>query len=122
MCSCARSVILPANQFYVDRRLGHLHVEIFHRGAHDLRDRQVSEPFVIRRDDVPRRIFLAGLREHVLIGFHVVVPEFALFVVTIADLPVVRFIVQSRAESHELLFRADVQVELDHMRVVLSAQ
>ena len=56
----------------------------------------------------------------ILEGGHVIVPKASLLVVGLADLPVLGGIVQPLLEAPELLVLADVQVELENMRIVLD--
>jgi hypothetical protein len=41
-------------------------------------DNDAGKPFVVRRHDVPRRRFRGGVSNHVLGGFHIIVPMLAL--------------------------------------------
>ena len=111
---CERQLLSPC------RRQLELHV--LHRLGDDLRSRQVAEPLVIRRDDVPRRMRGAGFRQGLFIRFDVFRPQLALRVVRLADLPVAGGIVEPLLEALELLLGADMQEELENARAVQCQQ
>ena len=71
-CGCL--MVFLADGLQIDLRLGHPHAQVFHGGGDDLGHNQVAEPFVVGGDDVPRRIFGAGLGENVLKSLRVIVP------------------------------------------------
>jgi hypothetical protein len=48
-----RSMIHLPDRGDVDLRLRHLHPDVLERRADNLRDREIAEPFVIRRNDIP---------------------------------------------------------------------
>ena len=50
-------VIEPPNFLEVDRRLRQLQVHIIHGVGDDLRYGEIAKPFVIGRNDKPRRVF-----------------------------------------------------------------
>ena len=74
-------------------------------------DGEVAEPFVIRRDDVPRRFFSAAVCDSVLISGLVPFPVLALFKVGGGSFPVFGGIGQARVEAAVLLGAAHVQKE-----------
>jgi hypothetical protein len=62
----------------VECGFGVAELEAAERLAEDVRDGYVAEPLVVRRDDVPGSVLVAGAGEHVFIGGGVLVPEAAL--------------------------------------------
>jgi hypothetical protein len=115
-------VILAADVIEVDRRRGRFHAHVLHGGADDLRDREVAEPLVVRRDHVPRGALGRAFGQHVFVCRHVVVPEGPFLVVRIADLPLPRRVVEPLLEALELLVFRDVEEELHDRRVVLDQE
>ncbi len=59
-------VILAPDVGKVDRGWGEGELEPLHRVRHDLRNREVTKPLVVRRNDVPRRVFCTGRAHRVL--------------------------------------------------------
>src|SRR6266436_4080483 len=117
-----RSMIHLPDRGDVDRRFRHLHPDILERRADDLRDREIAEPFVIRRNDIPGRVLGGELPQYVLIGGYIVIPEVALLVVCIADLPSPCRIVETLLETLQLLFLGDVEEEFDDPGIVEKQQ
>ena len=115
-------VILAPDFREIDRRLGIAEAEVVHRAGHDLRHCQVPEPLVVRRNDVPGRMLGAGRRHGVLEGRDVVVPQRALGIVRLADLPVACRILEAFGETGELRVAIDVQVKLEDRGLVLGQQ
>ena len=62
----------------VNRRRWKREFELLHRVGDDLRDGEIAEPLVIRRDHVPGRVRRAGRVDRVLERLDVVVPKLAL--------------------------------------------
>src|SRR5271166_588907 len=65
--------------------------------------REISEPLVVRRDPVPRRLARAGRVHRVLERLDVVVPQRPFRIIGFADLPVARRVVEALREARELL-------------------
>jgi len=84
----------------------------------DARDQQVAKPLVIGGNDEPRRVLGAATRECFFVAGDVFVPEAALLVVGLADLPVLAGVVEPLFETLQLLFFGDVQEELENLRAV----
>jgi hypothetical protein len=89
-----RGVILPADIGEVHRRRRKRELEIVHRVSDHLRHCEIAEPLMIRRDHVPGGVLLAGRLDRILERLVVLVPERALGVVRLADLPVAMRIVE----------------------------
>ncbi len=68
---------LPLDLLRIDRRLGELQLHALQRFHDYVRYRQIPEPFFIRRNHEPRRVFRAAFRQRVFIRFGVVVPDSA---------------------------------------------
>ena len=92
-------MVLLADEFEIDLRLGRRDVHVLKGGGDDLRDGEIAKPLVISGDNVPGSVVGAGLVEDGFVGANVVVPEFALAVIVFADLPVARRIVKATLES-----------------------
>src|SRR5688572_30762584 len=86
------------------RECGIREVEGFHRFDDRLRDREVHGPLAVGGDHVPRGMWGGGLRDHLLVGRHVVVPTVALVDVVGGELPVLRGVLQAGEEAPALLF------------------
>ena len=114
----ALRVVEPPDLVEIDGRLRQLQFHVFHRVGDDLRDREIAEPFVVRRNDVPRRVLLRAVRERILESVDVVVPVVALAVVRRADLPLPSGIVEPLLEAGKLLVLRDVEKEFQDRRVV----
>jgi len=71
-------MVKPANLVQIDRRLWQLELHVFHRVGNDLRDSEIPESFVVRRNNVPRRIFGRALGKCRFESADVLVPKFAL--------------------------------------------
>ena len=76
-----------ANFLQIDCRLGQVEFHIFHRTRNDLGDRKIPEPLVVRGDDEPGRLFGRTLRKGGLERINVLIPKFALGIITVADFP-----------------------------------
>jgi hypothetical protein len=68
--------------------------------------------------DVPWRFGPAGGADHVLVGVHVLVPEFALRDVAHGELPALRGLIEPRQQAPALLLPGDVQKKLEHSHAV----
>ena len=102
--SALGGVVLAANLFNVDRRLWIFHVQRFKVLDDNARDGQIAEPFVIGRNDEPGRMRRAATGERVFIGGHIILPESALLIVGLADLPVFGGVVETILEALQLFF------------------
>ena len=98
-----RGVILAADVRDIDLRRRQLQSHVLHGVGDDLRHREIAEPFVVGRDDEPRRVLGARQRHGILVGRDVFRPQLALGIVALADLPVPRRIVEPLREARELL-------------------
>jgi hypothetical protein len=114
-----RRVVLAANIRDVDVRRRQLQPHVVHRVRDDLRYREVAEPLVVCRNDVPGGVLRARQGHGVLVRVHVLRPQLAFGVVAFADLPIPRRVVEPLLEARQLLFRADVEKELQNGRAVL---
>ena len=70
-----RRVVPAANALDVDRRRRQLHAQRLQGLYDDVRDRQISNPFVVRRNHEPGRVRRARLLEHIFVGRQVFGPE-----------------------------------------------
>ena len=70
------------------RRCRKVHTQRIQSLGDNLGDSEVTEPFVVRGNDKPGSVFAAAFAQHVFESFGVGIPERALSVVPIADLPV----------------------------------
>ena len=115
-------MVKPANLGEVDGRLRGLEAHVLHGVGDDLRHREIAEPLLIGRDDVPGGVLLRAVRQRVLESLDVIVPAIALAVIGRADLPLPRGIVEALLEPRELLLLRDVEEELEDRRLVLDMQ
>src|SRR4051812_45944338 len=76
-------------------RLGEFQVEALKRFDYDARYQEPREPFVVRWNDMPRRLRPAGPPDRVLVGGHVFRPELALGDVSHGELPTFGGIVEA---------------------------
>src|SRR5271165_2799874 len=82
----------------VNRRLGELHAERLEFLVDDLRNSEITEPFVVRWDNEPGRVLRARLANRVFVGGHVIVPQFPLRIVIFTDLPVSSWVFETLPE------------------------
>src|SRR5271170_1723300 len=94
-------------------RLGILHVEPLERVEQDLRDDQPGVFLVVGGNDVPRSRVGARRGQAFLVGLGVVFPEFALFQIRVAELPVLAGVVDAVEKALSLFFFREVEKELD---------
>src|ERR1039458_4585799 len=73
----------------IEGGLGELWVHSFEGLDDDLGDREIAEPFLVRRDDKPGNCRRAAPTQDRLIGLHVIVPKRSLFEICGTDLPIV---------------------------------
>src|SRR6516164_8135288 len=110
-------LIFLLNGTQVHSRLRGLDLESF-KGVHDNPGhREVAKPLAVGGDDVPGRSLGAAPGQGFLISLGVSVPELALLVVGVADLPVPLRVVEPPFEAPQLLFLTDVQEELEDARI-----
>ena len=74
---------------------------------------------MVGRNDKPRCLCSAAPRQCVFISGNIIVPEFPLPVVGLADLPMFGGVLQPLLESLQLLSPGDVQVKLENVGVML---
>ena len=77
-------------------------------------DGRAGEPFMVCGDDVPRRVFCAGVIKGVLESTHVVVPIGALFDVGKGKLPVFLRCIDARQETAFLFFLREIEKEFQY--------
>jgi hypothetical protein len=94
--------------------LGESHFEAFERIEDDLGCDQPSVLFVICRNDIPGGLTCASRAEAFLIGLHVVLPEFPLFNIRKAELPVLFWLINTFKETLSLLFLREMKEEFDY--------
>src|SRR5579863_7522703 len=99
-------------------RLGVSHFELPERIEDDLRYDQTGVLFVIGGNDIPGRVVCTGCTEAVLIGLHVMLPEFPLLDICIAELPVLLRLVDARQKAFPLLLFREMEEELDDASAV----
>ena len=114
-------VVLAPDLRQIDGRLWEHHVYRFHRVRHDLRYRQIAKPLVVRGDYVPRRLAGTGGADRIFERCDVVVPQRALGIVGLANLPVPLRILQPLGKARELSFLADVQEEFQDRCAVVGS-
>jgi hypothetical protein len=105
---CLCRVVFASDFGGINLRGRQLQLHLLHRCPNNLRDGKNTEPFVVRRDDVPRRMVCACFLHRVLNGRDVVWPKLALGVVRLTDLLLPRRIVEPLLEAGKLFLRADV--------------
>ncbi len=94
------------------------HIEIAQHIEHDLGDDQPRVFLVVGGDDVPWRMMSARRVKAILVGVHVVLPEFPLVDVGGAELPVLVWFIDAREKSLSLLFVRQMQKDLDDLRPI----
>src|SRR5262249_14617881 len=99
-------------------RIGHL--QPFHPFSQNLRDDNVSIPFLIGGHDVPPRILCASVPGHILARLRVVVPVLPFGEILGTDLPVLLRMIETFLQPFSLLILADMQIELENGRSVLG--
>src|SRR5579862_8413818 len=87
LLSLSRVIFAP---FLCDVHMGwrQLQTHLVHRVGDNLRYREIAEPFVVGRDDVPRRTLRTCPRQSILIRLDIFWPKLAFGIVAFADLPV----------------------------------
>src|ERR1700733_15873158 len=78
----------------------------------DLRHRDVAIPLVIRRNDEPGRVLLAGRGDRIFVILLIFAPVDALVEVALADLVVLLLVVAARLQPRGLFLVAYVEKEL----------
>src|SRR5579871_4724677 len=94
-----------------------------HRGEgvhQDPGDHEVAVPLVVGGDEVPRGPRRARPPEHLGVGGLVVVPERPFVEVRLAELPVLRRVVDPLLEAPPLFLGAHVEEELQHRRALVD--
>jgi len=115
-------VILLLDLVDVDRRRGEFHAQGLQGLGDDPGDGKIAEPLVVRGDDEPGGVLGAAFVQCVLEGLGVGVPERALGVVPLADLPVPGGVLDTDLEAFELFGGVDVEIELQDMGAVVVQQ
>ena len=100
--------------------VGEFHFQTFQMFRDDPCYCEVPEPLVVGRYDEPRRLLGTTARQGVFVRSRVVVPELALLVVSLADLPSLGRIIKPLLEATQLLLFGNVQVELEDVSVTLD--
>src|SRR5919106_6490785 len=101
-------MIFAPNLREVHGWLRKLHVHIFHLPNNDLRNSEIPEPIVVRRDNEPWSVFGAGLVKRIFIGLRVTIPIFAFLIVGFTDLPLTRRFIQSLLKPGKLFLLLNV--------------
>jgi len=91
-----------------------MQIELFQRGDDRRSDHHAGEPFVVGRDDVPRRRRGRGVRDRILIGRLVAIPQLPFLDIGHREFPVLRRVFQPAEEALTLLLLGDVEEELQH--------
>jgi len=94
-------------------RLGIAHVERLECVEKDLRDDQAGVFLIVGGNDIPRSRVGARRGQAFLVGLGVVVPEFALLQIRVAELPVLAGVVDAFEKALPLFFFREVEKELD---------
>jgi len=97
-----------------------MQVHFFHRLHNYPGDNEVSVPFVVGRNEIPRRPLRASLVQSVLVSFHVLDPESSLRKIVTAELPPLGRIVQALLQPFLLLILVDMEKEFQYGRVLLG--
>ena len=88
------------------------HIQVFQRLNDDSAYHQISVPFAVGWDDVPRRPRGAGLADRIFIRFHVLWPQLALFQVVRVKLPALVRLILAGLQALLLLVQINVQEKL----------
>src|SRR5208337_1547469 len=91
-----------------------MELETFHRFDDRRRDDQPSEPLVVRRYDIPRRVRRGGSSDRLLERVHVTVPIFALAHVRRGELPMLVGPVEALHEALLLFLARKVEEEFEN--------
>src|ERR1700691_3835195 len=106
-------MVLPADVGQINSGFWELHFQRFQMLDDDAGYGKIPEPLVIGGDDEPRRLLCAAPRNRLVIGFDIFAPEAALLVVRLADLPMLRRVLEPLLEALQLLLLGDVQIKLE---------
>src|SRR5271170_3706414 len=93
-------------------------VEFFQSFHDGRRNCQVGKPFIVRGYHVPGSMLGRSIADHVLVGFLIVVPIFALVNVCRGELPILPRFVQSGQKAALLFFLRKMEEELANHRAV----
>ena len=89
------------------------HLQTFERVEDDLGDDQPCVFLVVGGNDKPGRIISARRAEAFLVGLRVVVPEFALLQIRVAELPILVWVVDTFEKPFALLLLREVEKDFD---------
>ena len=90
-----------------------VHFQSFERVEDDLGDDQPRVFLVVGRNDKPRRVISARRAEAFLVGLRVVVPEFALLQIRVAEFPIFLGVVDTFEKALALLLLRQVEKDFD---------
>src|SRR2546427_755774 len=102
------------------RRFREVHIEFFEGLHDDPGNSEIAEPFVVGRNDEPRRIFRAAAGKQVFVGGDVLVPTLSLRGIGFGKFPFLARIVKPLVEAFLLLLLADVQEKFQNRDVVFG--
>src|SRR5712692_11988602 len=83
-----RRMVAQADHLEIDRGLGNPQVHLLERIDENARYREIAEPLLVRRDDVPGGVLRRGRAYRVLERLDIGRPVFARGIVRHADLPI----------------------------------
>jgi hypothetical protein len=90
------------------------HVEPFERVEHDPRDDRTGVLLVVGRQELPGRLVDAGRAQTFFVGPRVVMPEFPLLQIRVAEFAILLGVVGALQKPLLSLFPREVEEELDH--------